>query len=314
MNDKLTAVGVELLPCPFCGKTEPVRRCDNNEDDSNAGNDLAYAVVCDFNLDGCGGSSGYAEKPSEAVRKWNERLRERSEKPLAHLDLILTALAFAAQQTSSSEFAKQCDSVYAELRSAPSPVCAEPGCDNGLVSDGWETDDDGHPAIQRMRDCPRCQPAADAPRYSCYVEGCPGNHASKYLTCGELPKPEPGAEQVTNHEEAYIYAQFHEHDSNLARCYLDSRASLDDARRELGEMTKQRDGWKRLDDAHIQQSNAIATRLRGELEKAEAENARLREALNGFTGFWRSGNNVPVERAVIRSDHPVVIKLYETLK
>lgn len=36
-------------------------------------------------------------------------------------------------------------------------------------------------------------------------------------------------------------------------------------------------------------------------------------AMKEFEGFWKSGNSVPVDRAVIRSDHQAVIKLYEAL-
>lgn len=51
-------------------------------------------------------------------------------------------------------------------------------------------------------------------------------------------------------------------------------------------------------------------------KRYQAAMARLRvavEALKEFEGFWRIGNSVPVERAVIRQDHQAVLRLYETL-
>ena len=58
------------------------------------------------------------------------------------------------------------------------------------------------------------------------------------------------------------------------------------------------------------------TRATYERARADAAMTRLRvavEALKEFEGFWRSGNSVPVERAVIRQDHQAVLRLYEAL-
>lgn len=52
------------------------------------------------------------------------------------------------------------------------------------------------------------------------------------------------------------------------------------------------------------------------MKRTEAAKQRLEialAALKQFEGFWRSGNAVPVERAVIRADHPAVTGLYDAI-
>ena len=64
----------KLKPCPFCGKTDTLRI---TYDFSN--HKTYKQVVCDWNLDGCGASSGWREchddndRTKEAVEAWNKR-------------------------------------------------------------------------------------------------------------------------------------------------------------------------------------------------------------------------------------------------
>ena len=54
-----------IKPCPFCGKEESVYMFKERKD---------YAVVCDYNLGGCGACGGYRETPKDAAEAWNKRV------------------------------------------------------------------------------------------------------------------------------------------------------------------------------------------------------------------------------------------------
>lgn len=65
-----------LKPCPFCGKTTPVRLVPASEDiDFNPDEqDESYTVYCDARSGGCGATCGYlAQVPDDAVDAWNRR-------------------------------------------------------------------------------------------------------------------------------------------------------------------------------------------------------------------------------------------------
>jgi hypothetical protein len=71
---------VDLLPCPFCGQTKPVRIYDSHEgDDADLSNQRMFSVVCDASSirgkgpGGCGSQSGYDDSEEGAVRRWNVR-------------------------------------------------------------------------------------------------------------------------------------------------------------------------------------------------------------------------------------------------
>lgn len=63
----------KLKPCPFCGNTA----VDVKDDCYPAPN---YYVVCDYNDDGCGASSGFCRTEEEAIEVWNRRASENDTK------------------------------------------------------------------------------------------------------------------------------------------------------------------------------------------------------------------------------------------
>ena len=56
----------ELTACPFCGSTDAPHVADEG--------DFSYAVLCDYNLNGCGAAGGRRSRAEEAVGAWNQRL------------------------------------------------------------------------------------------------------------------------------------------------------------------------------------------------------------------------------------------------
>ena len=70
---------IKLKPCPFCGGTkifvgsvaeiELTDECDENYDSYNS----QFQVVCDFNVGGCGASSGSYRRKTTAIEAWNRR-------------------------------------------------------------------------------------------------------------------------------------------------------------------------------------------------------------------------------------------------
>ena len=72
---------MELAPCPFCGHSEFVTIQDDMDCDMRE----SYWVVCDYNMGGCGSSSGWRRDKEKAVALWN-----RSRKLYAPSDEKLT--------------------------------------------------------------------------------------------------------------------------------------------------------------------------------------------------------------------------------
>lgn len=65
---------MKLKPCPFCGSGYSVKLCTWDDIYQTESEDPpSYAVVCDFNDDGCGATGGYRETEDEAVDAWNLR-------------------------------------------------------------------------------------------------------------------------------------------------------------------------------------------------------------------------------------------------
>lgn len=70
---------IELKPCPFCGGTkifvgsvaeiELMDKYDENYDLYNR----QFQAVCDYNVGGCGASSGYYKSKATAIEAWNRR-------------------------------------------------------------------------------------------------------------------------------------------------------------------------------------------------------------------------------------------------
>lgn len=56
---------MNLLPCPFCGKTEPIVQL-NKEDHQ-------FQIICNVKDGGCGSSCGFEETKDEAIKLWNTR-------------------------------------------------------------------------------------------------------------------------------------------------------------------------------------------------------------------------------------------------
>ena len=58
----------QLLPCPLCGRSDPVAVVDRR---------FAFgfqsAVLCDHEIGGCGTSSGFRDTKKEARKLWNTR-------------------------------------------------------------------------------------------------------------------------------------------------------------------------------------------------------------------------------------------------
>lgn len=62
-----------LLPCPFCGKTNTLDMYDNTEDEAFADYPM-YRIVCNATRNnGCGGSSGYKDSKVGAIALWQSR-------------------------------------------------------------------------------------------------------------------------------------------------------------------------------------------------------------------------------------------------
>lgn len=69
---------MNLLPCPFCKATEPtvcLIRGDDEDLYPEGGNPKQSAVICDFNVNGCGSISGFRDSEDEAIKLWNSALR-----------------------------------------------------------------------------------------------------------------------------------------------------------------------------------------------------------------------------------------------
>ena len=70
----------EFKPCPFCSKTDSlvIESCVDLQDCKNydkCDEEYSYrAVICSFNLGGCGASGGFAKTREEAIAKWNRRV------------------------------------------------------------------------------------------------------------------------------------------------------------------------------------------------------------------------------------------------
>jgi hypothetical protein len=76
MNDKDRAEEKsKLLRCPFCGGegTVIVRKGKDGWRDR-------YAVLCDYEHGGCGAKSGWCHYAEDAVKNWNRRADDVSEK------------------------------------------------------------------------------------------------------------------------------------------------------------------------------------------------------------------------------------------
>lgn len=58
-------------PCPFCGRPNPALRIMDGMNGWRTG----YAVLCDYDDDGCGAEGGWRKSPGEALACWNERRR-----------------------------------------------------------------------------------------------------------------------------------------------------------------------------------------------------------------------------------------------
>ncbi len=69
----MSADTAALLPCPFCGATDAVRLDDGDSwDFLPDGEPVTWAVVCDYNRGGCGGSGGFRDSQKDAIAAWNQ--------------------------------------------------------------------------------------------------------------------------------------------------------------------------------------------------------------------------------------------------
>lgn len=69
----MSADTAALLACPFCGSTDAVRLDDGDSwDFLPDGEPLTWAVVCDYNRGGCGGSGGFRDSQKDAIAAWNQ--------------------------------------------------------------------------------------------------------------------------------------------------------------------------------------------------------------------------------------------------
>ena len=87
-----------LMPCPHCGKTEPVRIYRASEDeDFDESNDDTFAVVCEASSEGgmvpggCGAVGGYHIREVDAIAAWNLRATYLASAPQAAQPLELDA-------------------------------------------------------------------------------------------------------------------------------------------------------------------------------------------------------------------------------
>lgn len=69
----------ELLPCPFCGATEPVEFTTAAELWADMDVEISdthmesFAVICNAWSHGCGATGGFMLNREGAVAKWNKR-------------------------------------------------------------------------------------------------------------------------------------------------------------------------------------------------------------------------------------------------
>lgn len=63
-----------LLPCPFCGLTQLTIGISYEISGDPDGHDN-YCVCCDYTKGGCGACSGVCETETEAIRRWNQRVK-----------------------------------------------------------------------------------------------------------------------------------------------------------------------------------------------------------------------------------------------
>ena len=63
----------ELLPCPFCGKENPVLLSAAELDERCEDDPVSYTVCCEYDNGGCGACGGYRETETEAIEAWNKR-------------------------------------------------------------------------------------------------------------------------------------------------------------------------------------------------------------------------------------------------
>lgn len=62
---------IELKKCPFCGSSAVYVQQETDYYDKTK--NYQFCVVCNFNWDGCGASSGYRDTMQEAIEAWNRR-------------------------------------------------------------------------------------------------------------------------------------------------------------------------------------------------------------------------------------------------
>ena len=70
---------MELKPCPFCGKSDPVKVMSlaEAEPDVYGEVDFHFGVCCCLMRGGCGSSSGWQyENPEYAKEAWNRRVND----------------------------------------------------------------------------------------------------------------------------------------------------------------------------------------------------------------------------------------------
>ena len=65
---------IELKPCPFCGSIAPTVHLSRERDEPKM--KWQYQVVCNYNLAGCGSSSGFYDEAIQAVDAWNRRVTD----------------------------------------------------------------------------------------------------------------------------------------------------------------------------------------------------------------------------------------------
>lgn len=101
-------------------------------------------------------------------------------------------------------------------------------------------------------------------------------------------------DQVTNHEEAELYAAMHREDSNLARCYLDMKLQLDQTRKDRDSLIEERN--KAVSDwqGKLLEATDIAKKA---LEDADELQKRIDAALKEL-GVPQPGYPAPVANAV----------------
>ena len=76
----------DLLPCPFCGRSvaelttaKELEYCKKFEEDTCPCFEFGeatcnlYTVVCNYQIGGCGATSGYFTDRDKAIMRWNTR-------------------------------------------------------------------------------------------------------------------------------------------------------------------------------------------------------------------------------------------------